>query len=130
MGFALEKLGAEECARIAAELFKVVKRYGDSKEKLHGHCPLHGDKTTASFVYHSAEDWYQCLSCGEGGDLIKLWCKLHGLDSKGDGFKAFCREFGITGKGPDGGKRRRRRGQAVKEPEKRKGVWKRVGGDK
>lgn len=127
MGLALEKLGAAECATIAAELFKVVKRYGANGEKLHGNCPLHGDKTTASFVYHSGEDWYKCSSCGEGGDLIKLWCKLHGLDSKGDGFKAFCREFGITGKGPEGGRKRRRRGPERKEAPKRKGLWKRVG---
>lgn len=95
MGYALTELGAERCAEIAAGLFQVEKIYRDQErgEKLHGFCPIHGDQESASFVYVPAGDWYKCQSCGAGGDLVKLWCELRGLDSKGDGFKAFKAEF-------------------------------------
>jgi len=98
MGYALEELGADGCRRIAETLFKVEKVYGN---KLHGFCPIHGDKTSASFVYHTSEDWYKCQSCGVGGDLINLWSEIHNLDSRGDGFKAFKAEF-IGGAPGDG----------------------------
>lgn len=90
MGFALDELGTERCAEIAGELFRVEKHYG---EKLHGFCPIHGDTTSASFVYVPSGDWYKCQSCGAGGDLVKLWCEVHGMDSRGDGFRAFKAEF-------------------------------------
>lgn len=90
MGYALTELGAERCAEIAQGLFRVEKFYG---EKLHGFCPVHGDTSSASFVYVPSGDWYKCQSCGAGGDLVKLWCLVHGLDSSGDGFKAFKAEF-------------------------------------
>lgn len=90
MGYALTELGAERCAEIAQGLFKVEKIYG---EKLHGFCPVHGDQASASFVYVPSGDWYKCQSCGAGGDLVNLWCLVHGLDSHGEGFKAFKSEF-------------------------------------
>lgn len=90
MGYALEELGPDRCRQIAEGLFKVEKVYG---EKLHGFCPIHGDKKSASFVYHTAEDWYKCKSCQEGGDLVKLWCEIQGMDSRGEGFKAFKAEY-------------------------------------
>lgn len=90
MGYALTELGADRCAEIAAGLFKVEKRYG---EKLHGFCPIHGDQSSASFVYVPSGDWYKCKSCDAGGDLVNLWCHVHGLDSKGEGFKRFKEEF-------------------------------------
>lgn len=90
MGFALEELGPERCREIAEGLFEVEKVYG---KKLHGFCPIHGDSKSASFVYHYEGDWYKCQSCDAGGDLIKLWCHIHGLDSRGEGFKRFKEEF-------------------------------------
>lgn len=122
MGFALDQLGAEECARIAEQLFTVDRLYG---AKLTGRCPFHGDKTTASFYYNPEKDSYGCSSCGVFGDLIKLWCHVFGLDSKTDGFKAFCREHGITGKGKNGTIRKRER--PPPPPPKPKGVWKKPG---
>lgn len=91
MGYALQELGADRCRQIAESLFEVEKVYGGVK--LHGFCPIHGDKATSSFVYHFEGDWCKCQSCGYGGDLVKLWCDVHGMDSHGDGFKRFKEEF-------------------------------------
>jgi putative DNA primase/helicase len=97
MGYALEELGPEGCRQIGEGLFKVEKVYG---EKLHGFCPIHGDQKSASFVYHFGEDWFKCKSCGAGGDLVNLWCEIHGMDSRGDGFRAFKGEFVESVPGP------------------------------
>jgi len=78
MGYALEILGPDRCREIAEGLFKVEKMYGGVK--LHGFCPIHGDQKTASFVYHFQEDWLKCKSCGEGGDLVKLWMEVTGQE--------------------------------------------------
>lgn len=83
-------MGPDRCAEIAGSLFQVEKVYG---EKLHGFCPIHGDRSSASFVYVPSGDWYKCKSCDAGGDLVKLWCHVQGLDSKGEGFKRFKEEF-------------------------------------
>jgi putative DNA primase/helicase len=112
MGYALEELGADRCAQIAAGLFKVEKVYG---EKLHGFCPIHGDKASASFVYVPSGDWYKCQSCGAGGDLVKLWCHVHGLDSHGDGFKRFKEEF-VGDSGARTGRRSPATGQNSRPP--------------
>lgn len=89
MGYALEELGLDRCKEIAEGLFKVDKIYG---QKLNGLCPIH-DESNPSFCYHFGEDWYKCRGCQAGGDLVNLWCAVHGLDSKGEGFKAFKAEF-------------------------------------
>lgn len=91
MGYALEELGPDRCKQIAEGLFKVDRVYGGVK--LNGWCPIHGDEKSPSFVYHSGEDWYKCRSCSAGGDLVNLWCHVHGLDSKGEGFKRFKEEY-------------------------------------
>ena len=87
MGYALEELGPEKCREIAEGLFKVEKMYGGVK--LHGFCPIHGDKKSSSFVYHFVEDWFKCKSCGAGGDLVTLWQEV-----TGKGFRDFKEEFG------------------------------------
>jgi len=87
MGYALEQLGPDKCREIAEGLFKVEKIYGDVK--LHGFCPIHGDHKTSSFVYHFAEDWFKCQSCGAGGDLVTLWQEV-----TGKGFLDFKAEYG------------------------------------
>lgn len=92
MGYALEQLGSARCKEIAATLFTVEKDYA-GRSVLHGFCPIHGDKASSSFAYNYAGDWYKCQSCGAGGDLVKLWCELHGLDAHGDGFIQFKKEF-------------------------------------
>jgi len=90
MGWAAENLSSHERQRIAEGLFKVERIYGDAK--LHGYCPLHNDKGSASFVYHFAADWYKCQSCKAGGDLVNLWCEVNGHDRQD--LKAFKDEFG------------------------------------
>lgn len=92
MGYALEQLGSTRCKEIAESLFEVEKDYS-GRSVLHGCCPIHQDKKSSSFAYNYAGDWYKCRSCGAGGDLVKLWCELNGLDAHGDGFVAFKKEF-------------------------------------
>lgn len=91
MGYALEQLGQDRCRSIAEGLFTVTKVYG---AKLNGHCPVHPqpDKS-ASFYYDPTKDIYKCRSCDAGGDLVKLWCEINGLDSRGEGFKRFKEAF-------------------------------------
>ena len=90
MGWALENYGSGECKTIAEGLFKVEREYGAGK--LHGYCPVHGDKSSASFVYSYEGDWCKCQSCGFGGDLVKLWAEVTGHDHQD--IKAFKAEFG------------------------------------
>ncbi len=90
MGWALDNLGSADCRRIAEGLFDVDAVY--KGDRLHGYCPVHGDKKSASFVYNFEEDWCKCQSCGFGGDLVKLWCELTRHDHQD--LKAFKDEFG------------------------------------
>lgn len=121
MGYALTELGPDRCRTIAEGLFKVEKVYGGVK--LHGFCPIHGDKGSASFVYHFVDDWYKCQSCGTGGDLVKLWCEIHGYDSHGEGFKKFKEEF-VGDSDSTGGKKHVRRIPAPRvEPVEAPEVW-------
>ena len=92
MGYALDQLGSARCKEIAESLFQVEKDYS-GRSVLHGFCPIHGDMESSSFAYNYAGDWYKCRSCQAGGDLVKLWCELNGLDPHGEGFVAFKKEF-------------------------------------
>lgn len=42
-------------------------------------CPLHNEKT-ASFVVYLDQNSFHCFGCGEGGDVIALYQKLHDVD--------------------------------------------------
>jgi putative DNA primase/helicase len=92
MGIALKRISESERIRIAEDLFKVTSR-DTKKGELYGLCPLHKEKNT-SFSYNFKLDTYHCFSCGEDGDLCRLWSEVHGYD-KTEGFKEFCRQFGI-----------------------------------
>ena len=110
MGYALEQLGAARCKQIAETLFRVDKEYGSVK--LNGSCPIHQPtESNPSFVYHFEGDWYKCKSCGEGGDLVKLWETVTGGD-----FLAFKKEF-VTD-GSTGGSRPARKLALVKPKDK------------
>ena len=43
---------------------------------------------------HALLDLYFCLACGASGDLIRLFCEVHGYGQK-DGFKAFSQKYGL-----------------------------------
>jgi len=111
MGWALENLGSAECKQIAEGLFKVERDYGGVK--LHGFCPVHGDKSSASFVYHYGSDWCKCQSCDFGGDLVKLWAEVTGHDHQD--IKSFKAEFGDGGHSPSP-KRNRNPAPEKKDP--------------
>jgi putative DNA primase/helicase len=92
MGIALEKLNEVQRAEIARSLFQVDSKLSTTVE-LRGLCPIHNE-SHASFSYNVAKDVYNCRSCKAAGDLVTLYCKCRGLDSK-DGFKSFLQEYGI-----------------------------------
>lgn len=43
---------------------------------LMGICPFHEEKTPSFAIYRSTNSWY-CFACGEGGDVINFYSKLH-----------------------------------------------------
>lgn len=88
MGWALENLDSGRRREIAETLIPVEKVYGT---KLHGFCPVHGDKKSASAFYNWEKDSGSCRSCGEKWDLVKLWCLVNGYDPQD--LKAFREEF-------------------------------------
>ena len=90
MGWAKEHLSAPEREAIARELFEVTS--DKTQPWLHGLCPIHGEKNS-SFGYNIEEDFYNCFSCGAGGDLVSLYCAVNHLD-KSEGFKKFRELYG------------------------------------
>jgi putative DNA primase/helicase len=106
MGIAKKHLSEIERKNIAKDLFKVTSTE-ERKGELHGLCPIH-QESNPSFSYNFQKDVYNCLSCGAGGDIIKLWIEVNGLSQK-EGFKAFCEKFGL----PLGGDHKQR-GAAAK----------------
>ena len=128
MSWALENLSPGQRREIAEELIaegggKVTRREV-SRGELIGLCPLHKE-SNPSFSYNYEKDLYNCSSGCGGGDLIKLFGKVHGLDKKA-GFKAFIKAHGLS-LHPGGGKsgpghqktsRHHTRPQAAPEPER------------
>ncbi|MCB2188830.1 MAG: DNA primase [Deltaproteobacteria bacterium] len=94
MGWALDNLGENRRREIAASLFKVTQHQAGRGE-LKGLCPIHGENNP-SFSYNYKTDVYNCSSSCGGGDLIKLWGEVNGLDNKA-AFKEFPRKFGTGG---------------------------------
>ena len=92
MGISLEKLNEAQRAEIARSLFQVDSKLSTNVE-LRGLCPIHNE-SHASFSYNVTKDVYNCLGCKATGDLVTLYCKCRGLNSK-DGFKSFLQEYGI-----------------------------------
>lgn len=43
-------------------------------------CPIHNEKTPSFVVYLEQNRWYCFGACGEGGDVIDLYQKLHNID--------------------------------------------------
>ncbi|MCK9327402.1 MAG: CHC2 zinc finger domain-containing protein [Bacteroidales bacterium] len=88
MGKALEWLGADGCRAVAESLLTVTEHKGG---EIWAHCPWHEESTPGgAFSYSPEKDVATCLSCSQSGDLIAIYCGLHGypLDSS-DGFREF-----------------------------------------
>ncbi len=83
----IRNLGPGRREEIARGCFEVKSKAGD---ELHGLCPIHKE-VNPSFSYNTEKDVSHCLSCGQGGGLVKLWCHKYGYADDNEGFKAFCR---------------------------------------
>lgn len=56
----------------------INEKFKKSGNRLVGLCPLHKEKTPSFTVYPETNTFY-CYGCGEGGNVINLIIKLHGL---------------------------------------------------
>lgn len=96
MGFAKDHITVIERIAIASRLF-VVRDEEKGRKELIGLCPIHNEKNP-SFSYNYEKDVYHCLSCQASGDLVDLWCQIHGKTSE-NGFKDFCQAHDIDSTG-------------------------------
>jgi DNA primase len=62
--------------------------------KLKGLCPFHDEKTP-SFNVNSANGYFHCFGCGEGGDAIGFVQKIEGLSFR-EAIERLARQLGIT----------------------------------
>jgi hypothetical protein len=61
-----------------------------------GLCPFHTEKSP-SFSVNPQKNIYKCFGCGVGGDQIKLYAQLHGMENK-HAIALLARRIGILGK--------------------------------
>nr|DAS14713.1 MAG TPA: DNA primase, catalytic core [Caudoviricetes sp.] len=90
MGKAQQYLSVSELERIAREMLNNPKG-GVQGEKFSADCPFHSENTPGgSFFYNPEEDSCHCFSCGNGGDIIDIFCAVNGYgEGDPEGFKAF-----------------------------------------
>jgi putative DNA primase/helicase len=96
MGWCFDNLSSEERCEIAERLvaestYGRIISHDRHRNELVGLCPLHQEKNP-SYSYNYGKDVFNCSSGCGGGDLIKLYSQIRGLDSKA-GFSAFLDEF-------------------------------------
>jgi hypothetical protein len=92
VGKALEWIGADGCRAVAEGILEGVEHRGD---EIWAHCPWHQESTPGgAFSYCPERDVAKCMSCGQAGDLIAIYCGLTGypLDSS-EGFREFRNKF-------------------------------------
>ena len=90
MGKAQQYLSVSELERIAREMLNNPKG-GVQGGKFSADCPFHSENTPGgSFFYKPEEDSCHCYSCGNGGDIIDIFCAVNGYgEGDPEGFKAF-----------------------------------------
>jgi putative DNA primase/helicase len=122
MGWARENLDLGLRKAIAEGLIAQgggkVTQHSEGEAELIGRCPMHQDENP-SFSYNYAKDVFNCSSQCGGGDLVKLYAGVNGLDNK-TGFKQFKEKYGADtgpgGKSRSGAKPGRAQGRK-EEPE-------------
>jgi hypothetical protein len=92
VGKALEWLGADGCRAIADSILEGVEHRGG---EIWAHCPWHQESTPGgAFSYCPDRDVAKCMSCGQAGDLIAVYCGLNGHDpDSAEGFREFRDRF-------------------------------------
>ena len=90
MGKAQEYLSVNELDRIARELL-VNPKGGAEGGMFSANCPFHAENTPGdAFWYTPEDDSCRCYSCGNGGDIIDIFCAVNGYgEGSPEGFKAF-----------------------------------------
>ena len=94
MGKAQEYLSVNELDRIARELL-VNPKGGAEGGKFSANCPFHAENTPGdAFWYTPEDDSCRCYSCGNGGDIIDIFCAVNGYgEGSPEGFKAFFAQY-------------------------------------
>lgn len=80
-----------EAIKSAVSLKMVLVEAGVILNRGKAHCPLHADRSPSFSV--KGDRWI-CFGCGERGDQIDLFAKIHGLDFKG-AFRLLADRAGI-----------------------------------
>ncbi|EGJ50236.1 hypothetical protein [Desulfocurvibacter africanus] len=95
MGLAQEWLGPAGCRAVAEQLLRGVgdprSRTLDKQSRIGAFCPFHAERTEGgAFFYDFEEDHCMCHSCGEHGDLLHIYNRIHGRDGDDkDGVREF-----------------------------------------
>lgn len=110
MGAALDRLGAQACERIFGELVELTGK--SASDAIGAACPWHNERTPGGFWYSPEKDMARCYSCGEGGDLIDVFCAVKGFQ-RGDS-EGFCAFMATYAKGT-GRAERQRSARTVRE---------------
>ncbi|MGD8388472.1 MAG: hypothetical protein PVG49_15105 [Desulfobacteraceae bacterium] len=93
MGVAFDWLGPEGCRALAREILDEPREKG---REIWAHCPWHQERTPGgAFAYNFVKDQAMCLSCGQRGDLVAIWCTVNGYGPESrEGFLEFKRRYG------------------------------------
>lgn len=79
--------------RVLDSLQWTPTRREDTSER--GWCPLHSRHPHPSRSFAVRGDGWYCHSCKDGGDVVRLWQKLHRLTPYQAALD-LCRRFGVT----------------------------------
>ncbi|MHB8735445.1 MAG: CHC2 zinc finger domain-containing protein [Terriglobales bacterium] len=64
-------------------------------ESWRGPCPLHKSNSEGSRVFSVTDRVWHCHKCREGGDAVRLWARLHGLDDLAAALE-LCEKLGVA----------------------------------
>ena len=71
----------------------VIEHYGVKVDRAGKFvCPFHNDHNPSASIKN---DYFNCFTCGEGGDLITFTAKLHGIGNY-DACKKLAEDFGLN----------------------------------
>lgn len=87
------------CHQVAAQYVKLRPR----GEKFIGPCPIHSTKPQArdATSFDCDTDGWRCAVCHDGGDVIKLVARCHGLDPRADFLEAVRLLGGVAKLSPE-----------------------------
>lgn len=77
----LDNVDLDRTVDYKAEYTAVIEGYKITGNEMMGRCPFHNEKTGSFHVDLKTGKW-NCFGCGENGNFVSFWAKLHGVDTK------------------------------------------------